>query len=93
MPVRNRSRFKAVKVWADTWSECTWVNQKVIIKKVNALNSSIIFFNIVSIQFHTLFVAAHKISDSKREEGFRLFPNSCVHHFFHFFITAKLATM
>jgi hypothetical protein len=55
--------------------------------------TALLFFNIVSIQFHTLFVAVHKLSDSKREEGFRLFPNPCVHSFFNFFITAKLATV
>ena len=55
--------------------------------------TALLFFNIVSIQFHTLFVAVHKLSDFIREEGFRLLPNPCVHRFFHLFVTAKLATV
>jgi len=48
--------------------------------------TSVLFFNMVTLHFHTL--AVHKLLDSIGEVGVRLFSNS----FLHFIITAKPAT-
>jgi len=51
----------------------------------------ILLLNIVSQQFHTLFEIVHRFPDSIREEGFCLFLNPHMCHFFHL-ITSKLVT-
>jgi hypothetical protein len=85
-------------MWKITYNNVyMWVIQEVEVisfhyrKESGMYVTAILFFNTVSLQFHTLFVAVHKLPDSITEEGFGL-PETLMHHSFHFFITAKPRT-
>jgi len=41
--------------------------------------ATILFFNMVFLHFHTLFVKVHGLPDSIEEEGFRFFPYALSH--------------
>jgi hypothetical protein len=46
--------------------------------------TALLLFNIISLQFQTLFVVVHKLHDSMGEEGYMLLPHPSVLRFFHF---------